>query len=523
MPATEVAVPLDPAFYTAWQREDFRAQLLTILKDEKIEAEDPRAVVYDPKFSDMPGPRNVQYILVSVKKESEGDVEKWIKAAERILDLLKNNYLDHVNISIADERAFFETVSKVLEGTDLIVKHWPDVESKVLESLEPNKQWISLNVLRRGKLDLAGNESNEFPFRPTVVIVIEYESNEDWSNVNDRVIKVLDDTFAGEHCVEILRSRGASTLFTGTPPPRNVSHTTDLAKESAFGRYGNVLWEEVVFIGSSIGPQAAESSGTFACYLRIKENGGTSKVVGLTNFHITDSPSTHKDMTGKEDPTYGKTAAEATWIQAGGRANGNGRIMSAPSALDHNQAMTECRKNIGAIFNDPDFATPRAKVAEFENDPDIAEGLPLKEFVGPRYGHYLRQRKLLSIHQESQSIGRACEARGHVFGTVWGASGLRRDTETDLMMDWALLEVDTKRTSTNSLNNRAAWIQNRFAGVDLKDSAKTTPDVVHKFGRTTKIHQRKDEPSASTPQSSLLQRTYRRAERQRRQSYGSHY
>ena len=161
--------------------------------------------------------------------------EPWFQAADKILRRCYQLGLEDLNIEIADIRGLIPRVSRTVSSEEPIVKDWHNIIHLVLKTLNPRRHWLTIDLVSRGKARRVSGSKHEDEFKPTLLIMIEEESNEDWVAAMHGLCELLDRKGYGNVAVEIIR--GATRRFAVGDKP--------------FQRHKNI-WQTEAYMGASI-------------------------------------------------------------------------------------------------------------------------------------------------------------------------------------------------------------------------------------------------------------------------------
>ena len=203
----------------------------------------------------------VDTILVLAEKETSN--KNWLGAFKDIRILCTSLGLPNMNIEIADGRALLPVLSFSVETAEPVLTEWPILEPQIIETLG-SQPWLALELLRRGTDLTPGNNP------VMVVVTIEETSESDWTNVRDKIAKLLEESGFEYAAVEI----GRGVTFKGfDKDPRILPiNAYSLAARP----------------GTSIGPRGStKSAGTFGCFVRLRfPKSDNWQTMGLTCHHV---------------------------------------------------------------------------------------------------------------------------------------------------------------------------------------------------------------------------------------------
>ncbi|MCJ1472744.1 hypothetical protein MMC13_001393 [Lambiella insularis] len=283
---------------------------------------------------------------------AEKDDKDWVSVCIEIRKLFVSHDLPLLNIELLDERGVRETRSQIVEPTHPIVDYWAKLEPEV-EKILGHMDWVMVALLRHGTSD----ERVENPI--TISITISELSTENWVDVREQIVELLDRQHLSYVAVEILR--GEIDYSVGDP--------YILDKGS---------WETAAKLGRSIGCRGYDkSSGTLGRFLDLKSRTGEWKTYGLTCFHCVL-------------PDKMAVSGRETWEQHGLRPGDTTNMLEIeqPSSGDHLQTMRDITDQVDQIQTS-DFMSIKEKL----EDPN--------EFVPPyqERGHRTRAAAVLEFQQ----------------------------------------------------------------------------------------------------------------------------
>ena len=187
--------------------------------------------------------------------------ELWHGLCSEILSLLTNHGYPDLNVEIIDPEVAKPTISYPLRASDTIVTAWPDLKTQIIEIVK-STDCSALQLLRRGK-DAAADRNPV-----TVVLTIPENSSDDWVNVREQIVTILDKHQFFHVAVEI----GIGTNW----------HGRDIFSQPLPDR----AWEIPAQAGISMGPfRTWSSSATFGGFVELQDAKGHWTRYGITCHH----------------------------------------------------------------------------------------------------------------------------------------------------------------------------------------------------------------------------------------------
>jgi hypothetical protein len=360
-------------------------------------------------------PRSAVYIYIE-DVQVQGRAQ-WPIAAKLILELCHRKGLDDLNVEIVDPRGLTPKMSATISPTLSIVREWEALLPDIMNALKPNIDWLTIDLISRAswaEFESVGSDS----FVPTILIMIEDDTEESYTAARDRIVDLLDPRFP-EVAVEVIR--GCLD-----------DYATTLDYEPAFTHHGDKLWQEEAYIGASIQRAGSKGSGTLGCFIKLRDPQDVVQTYGLTNFHVVVPD--HENI-GSHDPQM------QGWIK-GGLPPGFGRDLqiNMPSETDLNAARDEHVQSIKDIEGDHQkYLLYEKEYCRLEAEGEDPASLMPKTAV-----NLVRSVKeeLLQYRDKINAI----DARKNNLrlGRVFAGSGIRQTLSRQLM-DWAIIAVDHRR------------------------------------------------------------------------------
>ena len=365
--------------------------------------------------------RSADYIFVETTKLQDVD-DQWLNAAVAILELCHSKGFNDLNVEIAEERGLIPKITATIQPTLNIVSDWDVVLPGILEALKPNKEWLTIDLVSRAAGPVS--RSAEQPlWVPTVLILIKETTDESFTAACDDIAALLNPRYP-QVAVEIVRG----TL--------HGSGTGNI--DAVFRHHGEKLWQESAYMGASIqrtDPAAGVGPATFGCFLKLTGQEGSSRVCGLTNFHV--AVNLHVAIETQDTQTQ-------AWRRHG-MPPGTHFNLSMPSKNDLEAAVTHYESRISEIHTNPDILRIRKKMREYES-----EGIDLKLVMSRRDLERERKHGTSTLPFYQDSLRGLESRRQHMnLGNVYAASGQRKNPK-NMILDWALMEVMPSRTATEN-------------------------------------------------------------------------
>ncbi|KAK2867961.1 hypothetical protein FQN49_003295 [Arthroderma sp. PD_2] len=318
----------------------------------------------------------------------------WLKACKEILQLFIQKGKTNLQIEIIDERALQCMISRPVPSTDPFVPVWQDLRGQVLDILG-NSEWTMLSAHLRG---LFGGT-----FVHTIIICVREDSMQNWSGVRDAVVELLDDKSLSYVAVEILRD----TML-------QFAEDTILNERD---------WNIKARLGGSLGLRGADQfSSTFGGFLELQSSSGEWKKYGVTNYHSVTP--------GRSDDEWEKHG-----IRPGDAKND--LSIDHPSISDRRMSVTHYEQMASEVQTQEYF---QMEQRIDEEDPSVSRTeKDCFEYDRNRLNEYIRTIELAHHFQGNQHLG-----------NVYAASGYRL-TESNNLLDWALIDVTSDRISENEI------------------------------------------------------------------------
>lgn len=405
-------IPLEIA--SVWEEQHMNDSVLKILKEHNLEWDSIDVL----QFASTD--QVADFILIRTINNAVD--ERWIKVAEAIISLCRNCGLQTINVEIADRRGLIPTISWAIAAEEPLVQDWHNVEPIILQLLRPNMTWLSIDVLVRGKRFSTFNETKVVS-TPTIVIRIERDSQETWTEQRDRIDLFLQSNERYKSfAVEILRS--------------SCDYLGGLDFSFLQEHHRKKLWERKGYMGASIGPVKSDfpaGSGTCGCFLQMR-SGDTIRHLALTCFHVVLP-------TDPMEPEKDQPAHAVRWIRRGfalGDEGSHDLPIRMPSGNDYEQWLRDCESEIEKIETSKIGQWTFKELREMESQGDALEDrmpkIHLRDFNA--------KKGFLEFTQSSIDKARCANGESgenSLFGWVCGGSGLRRNR--DMLMDWAVIDM----------------------------------------------------------------------------------
>jgi hypothetical protein len=386
-------------------------------------------------------PRSAEYIFIEDTELS--DHAQWPIAANLILELCRHKGLDGLNVEIANPCGLIPNISATISPTLSIICDWNILLPGIMNALKPNVDWLTIDLISRASwadFESAGSAS----FVPTILIMIEENTEESYTAARDKICELLDPRFP-EVAVEVIR--GCLDDCTDTPD-----------YEAAFMHHGDKLWQEEGYMGASIQRAGSKGSGTLGCFIKLRDRQSVVRTYGLTNFHvIVPDP----EKTESHDPQT------QHWIK-NGLPPGFGRDfqINMPSETDLDAARDGYVQSIKDLEGDmADNNEGHEQYLSYEKEYRgwVANGEDPEILMPKTAVHLVRSvRERLVRYRERIDV---IDARKNNLrlGPVFAGSGIRQ-TLSGQLMDWAIIAVDQRRIPAR--NDLPIQIYN----IDLKSS-----------------------------------------------------
>ncbi|KAM5430396.1 hypothetical protein McanMca71_005692 [Microsporum canis] len=338
-------------------------------------------------------------LLIPARKHELDDT--WLEACKEIREILVNNNLGDTTVEMIDERASQRVLSAPIPRTNPFYSTWPDLRLTILNILG-DSEWTMLSPQLRGV-------SME-PKTITIVILVKEDSTFDWIATREAVVDTLDSQ--GLHHIAVEIRRCSLLQFRSSPLVEGF-----LAKDD---------WSSKPCMGGSIGAHSsALSSSTFGGFLEIQHPSGEWKQYGLTTHHcVTAIKST------------------ADWDRHGIKPGDpeNELTLDYPSLRDHNLAIDHYREEIELFSKLETYTSAKQRLEE--EDPSVSRNeRQAYEYVKGQIE--VLEETLVHAHNFYQ--------HGQLLlGKVYASSGYRMNPNKRIL-DWALIEVPSDRTTQNKL------------------------------------------------------------------------
>ncbi|KAM5476120.1 hypothetical protein MauCBS54593_000803 [Microsporum audouinii] len=382
-------------------------------------------------------------ILISAQQKSPVDTT-WPLLCRKIREICVSAGHIDLDVEISDPLAYMPILSYPVGPNDRIVHIWPSLKERILKILN-GQRWHTLDVLRRGRED----EERII----TIIVTIREISgivSRHWSGMRDRIVDVIDSVGLEDIAVEIARG----DIYPQDTHDANVLDECDWNRKARFG-------------GSLATFRNTKRGGTFGGFVVLDFPDLSSKTYGLTCFHC---------VVNEDTPKPERDRWEQKGIKPGDSAN---RIkLSHPSQRDHDNMMTQY-SGILEGHRTPEYY----ELEKLASEPDA--------FLIPSQQKLLeiKRKCIAKLEHQIRTAEEFMKDGENDFGTVYAASGLRL-AESNSSLDWALIEVDEGRISSNKLSPEVVSMYSAFnpiSGTHVTEASfmLDTNIPVFKLGRST--------------------------------------
>lgn len=241
--------------------DECRTEISQILYDGNVPHSE--ILVLRRKGHDDPEPFSEIHDPVCISAtETDGTNSEWIDAYIAIREVCGRHGVPDINVEIAHEDGLRTERSFVLEPTHALAQGWAHLRPHILRLLG-DRDWLSVDILRRG---IRGPPRNN---PAAIVVTIDSASIDDWSSVTTDITKLLDTGGYDNVAVQIGRGR-----------IRRGWGDEDVSLEDD-------SWQMPTLVGRSVGIGGDNpSAGTLGGFLRLVFANGSTKVVGVTCYHV---------------------------------------------------------------------------------------------------------------------------------------------------------------------------------------------------------------------------------------------
>ncbi|KAJ9603680.1 hypothetical protein H2200_011866 [Cladophialophora chaetospira] len=402
---------------------------------------------------------------------SPGCLSRWIHAADLIFLKLHELGLDGFKVLVGDEDYFPVPYSAALKVGDALLSNWPEMADRILDAIAPNKTWLSVDLLWRWTVpkgtwrgsERVGEGDNDFKKRAKtkVVLLIERDSTEEWDAAvsNIRAVIASNPTYKAR-AVELEIIRGA---LSDTRVSRSVSRVqieSSIAYSSDPQKCWNEeFWNEVPHVGSSICPSNGVGAAAFCCAITLDES---LDVYALTAGHVFSSITSTKPICENRLSFQEYiNPRRADLRRSGGLLGpaGGKPFARMPAKVD--------LEDLAAYFG----GALKENEVELSKAPHV---LARKDYLMKRTRYEATRSRATALLGATSGIP--------VLGDVTAISGFRKDSGSDVILDWALIRLpESKAPVENVLPGRHT---SRIHGRTLTDFAAPSPgDRVLRTGR----------------------------------------
>jgi hypothetical protein len=440
VPVYTVSTTVSDELQNAWS-SGLEAFVISVLRGQGIDIKYVELVKLGSDYSGRTSGRaSGDFINVRARKHNILD-NSWLLAGEEILQYCTRQRLNNINVQIADDRGLIARISRTVHPNEPIVVVWNELVPAIMDQLKPRRQWLTIDLVSRGRPKLSNIDwTSGDNFRPTVLVMVSRDNDEDWCTAADALFNLLDQRNFRNVAVEIIRGELCRSAL------RKVSSTEILA------HHENIC-QTKAYLGASIQRDMAEDhlhgTGTLGCFVVLRFSNGMKRILGLTNFHVIMAPYQLDD----HEPIKGQDSKVKAWISTGINPADPECIqmrLNMPSRKDYNEYLAHLQEEIDSFKQRPEGL-------KYEQVEQSLDNMSLEE-IGEIFGQkhvkiYQKSKPWLDAQIEMLEQGRARYCGGNEnLGHVFAASGLRI-TDTSMALDWALIEVLPSRTpSENEVN-----------------------------------------------------------------------
>lgn len=413
----------------------------------------------------QPSAKTHTYVLV-IADWTPDCQEIWKAAADALIDEIRELGYGWLKVVIADDRAMFSPRTAGLDSDDSLTRAWPLLSDEILDAIDPNRSWLTLNLFWRWKEWNHGQDEKKI----NVVLLIDWNSEEDWDQVISNIKGVIarHPTCRSRNVgLEVIRGYlfgGLDRAFNFEDPP-------------AIGHNEN-LFSSIPYLGASICPGNGVGAGSFGCTLQLDDQPG---LYGLTACHVV-LPSSNTDE------TYADPSAQqyidprlVNLLRTGATLDDlpSRPVLRMPAETDLQALKKFCEEQIAE------------EQAYLDGKLNFAQRMVesgLESQVSPTTLHQLVKCKE-SIEGFESTKSKATAALNDpdttILGEVRAFSGFRKSDKTDATLDWALVSLpgfeahqENKLPSKISLRNVRSECLDGFEDLISEQTA-------YKIGRST--------------------------------------
>ncbi|EXJ86321.1 hypothetical protein A1O3_03272 [Capronia epimyces CBS 606.96] len=394
--------------------------------------------------SHRPPAEEHHYVLIYARW-SPGCQDTWIKIADLVLLKLKQLGRKSLKVLLTDRRGLVSPFTDPIAPDDSLLPDWPTMAHKILDAVAPNTTWLSLDLLWRWKewpkYDIwrgSWKEENyeSEPKKVKVVLVIQWESQEAWNSAISRVEAVIaNNPIYKSRGVELELVRGGlfglTLIRKPSFQPAPVTHLEE-------------WWNEVPYMGASIGPESGIGSGSYGCTITLDD-----RPYGITACHVvlptSDDRYTYADPEAQRhiDPRH------IPLLETGAT------LGDIPGQLPVRMPSKQDLEDTERYYRDKIAEGKELLAGKLEFVQSIVEA-GIEDQCSRRNLAELKEcKEELRKYEELKakaSEGLTQTGGFSALGEATAFSGFRKDDESGMILDWALIPLsDSKAPKENKM------------------------------------------------------------------------